>query len=344
MKLGIIGLPGSGKSTVFEALTRNEVTAGRKDESRIGTVHVPDPRVDILSHMYHPRKTIFAQVEYLRPGYTTGEQEGLKDQQIWTQTKNCDALIHVVRNFKSYGVAPPTPFEDFLKLDQELILTDHVSVEKRIERIQQEQLRHRSIDTNELDLLHTCKSHLENEMPLRRFQDIASSPLLKGFTFLSAKPMIVLFNNNDESVHLPKGNDVCKEEMCMVIRGKLEHELSQMPEEEAIAFLKEFNIPASAMDRVIQQSYHLLGLISFFTVGEDEVRAWTIHKNTLAIDAAEVIHSDIKKGFIRAEVISCQDLIESGSYGAARKKGTVRLEGKTYNIQDGDIVHFRFNV
>jgi len=344
MKLGIIGLPGSGKSTVFEALTRNEVTTGRKDESRIGIVHVPDPRLEVLGRMYFPRKTIFAQVEYLHPGYTTGEQESLKDQQIWIQAKTCDALIHVIRNFHRYGVDPPTPFDDFYQLEQELILVDHLIVEKRIERLQQDHLRHRSVDPNEMDLLHTCKSWLENETPLRRFPDIVSSPQLKGFAFLSAKPVLVLFNNNDESEDLPEGDEVCAKDMCMVIRGKIEHELSQMPQEEAIAFLKEFNIPASAMDRVIRQSYDLLNLISFFTVGEDEVRAWTIHKGTPAQDAAEVIHTDMKKGFIRAEVVSYKDLTESGSYAAARKKGMVRLEGKTYPMQDGDIVQFRFNI
>jgi len=343
MKLGIIGLPGSGKSTVFEALTGNTTAESRKGDPRIGTVRVPDSRVDILSEMYHPRKTIFGQVEYFLPGFGSGE-ETAKDQQVWGHARNCDALIQVVRNFKSYGVSPPTPFEDFFKLDQDLILADHIVVEKRIERIEQEKLRKRTIDPDELNLLQECKSHLENEIPLRHFPEIASSPVLKGFAFLSAKPMIVLFNNDDESVEPPVGNEVCTKEMCTVIRGKLEQELSQMPEEEARLFLKEFDIPASAMDRVIQQSYRLMGLISFFTVGEDEVRAWTIRKNTMAIDAADIIHSDIKKGFIRAEVVSYQDLIDSGSYSTARKKGAVRLEGKTYIVQDGDIVHFRFNV
>ena len=344
MKLGTIGLPGSGKSTIFEALTQNAPESGRKDESRIGTVYVPDPRVEILSDMYHPRKTIFAQVEYFLPGFMSAGQDVNKGQNIWVQVRDCDALIHIVRNFSGYGMEDPTPLDDFHETDQELILADLLVVEKRIERIQVDKKRHRTIDPKEIALLEECKSHLDNETPLRRFPEIASSQLLRGFAFLSAKPMLVLFNNNDEDNDIPRGEDLDVVEECMVIRGKLEQELSQMPENEATEFLEEFNISASAMDRVIKRSFHLLGLISFFTVGEDEVRAWTIREQTLAPDAAEVIHSDIKKGFIRAEVVSYDDLMESGSHAAARKKGTVRLEGKTYEILDGDIINFRFNV
>jgi len=156
--------------------------------------------------------------------------------------------------------------------------------------------------------------------------------------------MLVLFNNADEDENMPDAQNLASQESCMVIRGKLERELAQMSEEEAKDFLTEFNISASATDRVIKGSYEILGLISFFTVGDDEVRAWTIRKNTQALDAAEVIHSDIKKGFIRAEVLAYNDLMAVGTYAEARKKGTVRLEGKTYIVQDGDILNFRFNV
>jgi ribosome-binding ATPase YchF (GTP1/OBG family) len=156
--------------------------------------------------------------------------------------------------------------------------------------------------------------------------------------------MLVLFNNEDEDESLPEVGQLTQTESCIVIRAKLEQELAQMSEAEAEEFLMEFNITASAMDRVIHKSYDLLGLISFFTVGEDEVRAWTVKKGTDAVNAAGVIHSDIQKGFIRAEVLSYDDLMAAGTYAEARKKGTVRLEGKTYQVQDGDIVHFRFNV
>ncbi len=344
MKSGIIGLPGSGKSTIFEALTRNIIEAGHKEESRIGTIRVPDNRVDVLSDMYKPKKTIYAQVEYFLPGMAGRSKEEKKDQNIWTQVRDCDALIHVVRNFGGYGLEAPTPYNDFLELDQELILADLVVVEKRLERLELDKRRGKKIDPEEMALLNKCLKDLENEIPLRKFPDIASAHVLKGFAFLSAKPMLVLFNNEDEDDKLPDIEDLTSREDCMVIKGKLEQELAHMSDKEAKEFLAEFNITASAMDRVIKHSYELLGLISFFTVGEDEVKAWTIKKETKAVDAAEVIHSDIKKGFIRAEVLSYEDLMDAGSYQQARKKGTVRLEGKTYVVQDGDIINFRFNV
>ncbi len=344
MKSGIIGLPGSGKSTIFEALTRNIIEAGHKEESRIGTIRVPDKRVDVLSDMYKPKKTIYAQVEYFLPGMAGRSKEKKMDQNIWTQVRDCDALIHVVRNFGGYGLEAPTPYNDFLELDQELILADLVVVEKRLERLELDKRRGKKIDPEEMALLNKCLKDLENEIPLRKFPDIASAHVLKGFAFLSAKPMLVLFNNEDEDDKLPDIEDLTSREDCMVIKGKLEQELAHMSDKEAKEFLAEFNITASAMDRVIKHSYELLGLISFFTVGEDEVKAWTIKKETKAVDAAEVIHSDIKKGFIRAEVLSYEDLMDAGSYQQARKKGTVRLEGKTYVVQDGDIINFRFNV
>lgn len=174
--------------------------------------------------------------------------------------------------------------------------------------------------------------------------DIAMARKLRGFALLSAKPMLVLFNNADDDDRLPDVRSLTEAENCMVIRGKLEQELAQMSAEDAAEFLQEFNIGQSAMDRVILESYALLGLISFLTIGKDEVRAWTIKKGTPAVDAAEVVHSDMKRGFIRAEVLSYDDLMEAGTYAAARKKGTVRLEGKNYEVKDGDIIDFRFNV
>jgi ribosome-binding ATPase len=168
--------------------------------------------------------------------------------------------------------------------------------------------------------------------------------MLRGFAFLSAKPMLVLFNNEDDKEEIPDIKGLTDKEDCMVIRAKLEQELAQMSKEEAEEFLSEFGIAASAKDRVISKSYELMGLISFFTVGDDEVRAWTIKKATQAIDAAEVIHTDLKKGFIRAEVVSYNDFMAAGSMAEARKHGTVRLEGKTYVVSDGDIINVRFNV
>jgi ribosome-binding ATPase len=339
MKLGIFGLPGSGRTTVFEALTCNISDMANKSESRIGTIRVPDLRVDVLSRMYSPKKTIYAQVEYSLPAMQAHEKK--KEQNIWTQIRDCDALIHLIRNF---GLEKPTLYQDFIKMDQELIFADLMVTEKRLERIELDKKRGKPVDNEELKLLLECKGHLENETPLRRFPEIAKAPALRGFAFVSAKPMLVLFNNADEDENMPDVKELISQEVCMVIRGKLERELAQMSEEEAKDFLTEFNISASATDRIIKASYEILGLMSFFTVGDDEVRAWTIRKDTQALDAAEVIHSDIKKGFIRAEVLAYADLMAVGTYAEARKKGTVRLEGKTYIVQDGDILNFRFNV
>jgi len=344
MKLGIVGLPGSGKKTIFEALTHAASETGHKGETRIGTIRVPDPRVDNLSNMYLPQKTIFAQVEYFFPAATGTHKEKGSDHPVWTAVRDADALIHVIRNFSGYGLKAPTPFEDYLAFNQEMILTDLIAVENRLERLKADQKRGKAILPEEHGLLLECQKTLEKETPLRSCPDLAAAPSLKGYAFVSAKPMLILFNNDDENNTLPEIEKFAGREKYALIKGKLEHELSQMSEAEAKDFLLEFNISASAMDRIIQLSYELLGLISFFTVGQDEVRAWTITSGTSAPDAAGVIHSDFKKGFIRAEVVSYADLMEAGTYHEARKKGAVRLEGKTYIVRDGDIINFRFNV
>jgi ribosome-binding ATPase len=279
-------------------------------------------------------------VEYFLPDVLRQKQ----DQKIWTQVRDCDALIHVVRNFSGYGFETQTPFQDLKVTDQELMLNDLVVIEKKLEHVDLDKNRGKKVDPTELSQLHQCLDILEKEIPIRNLPELASAYLLKGYAFLSAKPMLVLFNNEDDDDGFPENAGSATPENSMVIRGKLEQELAQMSDEDAEEFLTEFNITASAMDRVIQRSYELLGLISFFTIGEDEVRAWTIHRKTPAVDAAGVIHTDMKKGFIRAEVVSYDDLTSAGSYPEARKLGNVRLEGKTYEVQDGDIMEFRFNV
>lgn len=344
MRLGIIGLPQSGKSTVFEALTKSISDTTHKNEDRVGTIRVPDRRVDVLSKIYNPQKTIYAQVEYFLPGTSGAKKEHSREQSIWSATRDCDALIHVIRNHTSAGFEEKSPYEDFVKLEQELILADLVVVEKRLERIELDHKRGKKMDSQEHSLLIQCRQKLEDETPLRRDPDLASARQLRGFAFLSVKPMLVLFNNDDEDEGMPEVKNLTNLENCLVVRGKLEQELAQMSAEDAAEFLNEFNISESAMDRVIRSSYNLLGLISFFTIGKDEIRAWTIRRETLAVDAAEVVHSDMKKGFIRAEVLAYDDFKEAGTYAAARKKGTVRLEGKTYEVKDGDIIDIRFNV
>ena len=340
MKLGIIGLPQSGKTTVFEALTKSISGSGHKGEERISTIRVPDNRIDTLRKIYRPQKTTYAQVEYFLPATVTDK----KDQSIWTAARDCDALIHVIRNHTAMGFEKKSPYEDFVKMDQELILADLVVVEKRLERLELDHRRGKKMDPQEHSLLVACRQNLEDETPLRRITELASARSLRGFAFLSAKPMLVLFNNDDEDDQLPDVGNIGSEEDCLVIRGKLEQELAQMSADDAAEFLTEFNISESAMNKAIRKSYHLLGLISFFTVGGDEVRAWSIRSGTEAVDAAEAVHTDMKKGFIRAEVLAYDDLMAAGTYAAARKSGTVRLEGKNYVVQDGDIINIRFNV
>jgi hypothetical protein len=341
MKLGIIGLPRAGKSTLFDALTKTVAGIEYKGDNRIATIRVPDDRVDTLSGMFKPQKTVYTQVEYFLPGI---KKDHHADPGRWTSVRDCDALLHVVRNHAAYGFEKPAPAEDFIRLDQELIFADLVVAEKRIEHIEADHKRGKKMDAEEQALLLECRQCLENEIPLRKKADLASAPKLRGFAFLSAKPVLVLFNNEDDDDRFPNIRDLTDTETCQVIRGKLEQELAQMDPEEAAEFLNEFNIPVSAMDRVIRQSYRVLNLISFFTIVSNEVRAWTLKKGTPALEAAEVIHSDMKKGFIRAEVVSFTELTAAGSYAEAKKRGAVRLEGKAYEVQDGDVIQFRFNV
>ncbi len=343
MRLGIIGLAQSGKSTVFEALSRTPRDPAGRVESKIASVKVPDERVETLSAMYKPKKTIFAQVEYFLPGLGGGAQKKSEDESIWNSVRACDALIHVVRNFKAEGLSAPAPADDFAKLDHEMIFADLLTMTKRLERINADKDRGKKIDPAELAVIDQVVKHLEGNKPLRRVPELAASPLLKSFTLVSAKPTLVLFNNDDTDDAEPKATGPAADEKRMVVRGRLEAEIAQMPPDDAKGFLAEFGISSSALDRVIRASYELLGLASFFTVGEDEVRAWTIHRDTVALDAADCIHSDIRRGFIRAEVLAYDDLISSGTYAEARKLAKVRLEGKTYPVKDGDIIEFRFN-
>jgi hypothetical protein len=344
MKIGIIGHPGSGKKTLFEAFTGMSIEASQKQEDLVGTVTVPDKRIDHLSQIYNPKKTIYAQVTYYLPAHVGNQKDTQKSESMWSGLRNCDAIIHVVRNFKMYGMDDPSPEKDYRKLSEDMILADYLVVEKRIERINKERNK-KNVGSNELDLLKQCLELLEKNQPIRSNHELALAPELKGFAFITARPMLVLFNNADEDNALPDLPDCLKSETVLPIRGKLEQELSQMSAQEAAEFLDEFEISASAMTRIITASYELMGLISFFTVGDDEVRAWTIPANSPADDAAGAIHTDFKKGFIRAEVLSYADFIDANSkYADARKNGTVRLEGKSYIVKDGDIIHFRFNV
>ena len=340
MKLGIIGGPNSGKTTIFETLTKNFIPPDKIAENHIGMVKVPDNRLDTLIGIYKPKKETYAQVGY----FLTGKLEQNKDIFALNQLRECDAYIHVLRNFSDQGLEEPQLLQDFQSMEQEMILADMAVVEKRLDTLRTEKKKVKSVNPEEVAILEASLAILENEKPLRSDPQLASSQLIRGFTLVSAKPLLVLFNNAEDDDTLPEIESITSSEDCMVIRGKLEHELAQMSGEDTADFLVEYQITVPALDRVIQKSYQLLGLISFFTVGEDEVKAWTIREGTLALDAAGEIHSDIKRGFIRAEVLYFDDLMDAGDYQRARKKGTLRLEGKTYPVKDGDIINFRFNV
>lgn len=347
MKLGIIGLPQAGKSTVFAALTgargedRHDRTA--RSDQRIGTVRVADERVDFLTEIYKPKKTTYAQVEYLLPSQTQAgpsKSEGA----LWNEVRVCDGLIHVVRNFEAPGGIPPSSEADFRRLDEEMVLSDLVVAEKRIERMDLDAKRGKKPDEEEHSLIRSCRALLEEGRPLRLQPELATAQALRGFTFLSAKPQLVIINNDDEDEALPEWKLRPEGIDLMVVRARLEMEIASMSPEEAEEFLVAYHIQESALDRVIRASQGLLKVISFFTVLNDEVRAWPIAEGSPALEAAGTVHSDMKKGFIRAEVLSFQHLKELGSFHEAKQKGLVHLEGKEYIVTDGDVINFRFNL
>jgi hypothetical protein len=344
MRFGIIGLPGAGRKTIFEVLTRTPLDAGRSNEDNIVTIQVPDERVDALSRRYEPRKTIFAQIEYLLPAEAGAQADAGEQSIVRPALRDSDALLHVICNHSGLGADNVTPAADFAAIDQELMIADLMSVEKRIERIELDHRRGKKMNVEEHALLKKCRELLNAETPLRSDPELSSAKHLRGFALMSAKPMLVLFNNDDGDHAIPELGGVSPAEHCLGIQGKLEQELAQMSEAEADEFLKAFHIRETARQRIIRLSYQLMGLISFFTVGKDEVRAWTVPGGTPAATAAGTIHSDMQKGFIRAEVLAYDDLESCGSYPEARKKGKVRLEGKTYPVADGDIMEIRFNV
>lgn len=346
MKLGIVGLPQSGKNTIFGALSgaRGEEAAERKSRAdhRIGTVRVADERVDFLTHLLTPKKTTYAQVEYLLPSQVTDGRGS--DSALWNQIRPCDALVHVLRNFPSPGGLDASPEEDFWSLEEEMIVSDLLVVEKRLERIETDAKRGNKPDPDELSLIHSCRELLEDGQPIRVNPELASAPVLRGFTFLSGKPQLVIVNNDEEDESIPTWGKEPENAEIMIVRGRLEMDIAGMEPEEAEEFRAEYHIEESALDRVIERSYRLMNLISFFTILNEEVRAWTVRSGTPALEAAGAVHTDMQKGFIRAEVLAFQHLREYGSFQEAKKAGQTRLEGKEYTVQDGDIINFRFNV
>ncbi|MDR2340262.1 MAG: DUF933 domain-containing protein [Deltaproteobacteria bacterium] len=339
MKAGLIGYPGSGRDTVFRALTGLPTVLG-PNEQRLGEAVLRDPRLDYLSGVFKPKKHTPAKVgiQLARP-QAQNPVESLRLS--LDRVRDADVLLMVLRGFDSPGMDKPDPAKEAASLEGELIVGDYVIAEKRLERIAEDRKRGKKGDPVELELLNLAKSVLEGNYPLRGEPKVASSPALRGFGFASAKPLLLIVNE-------PEEGGGCKDPGASVpsmrLKGSIEAEIARLDPLEAKEFLGDYGLAEPGSDRVVAAIHGLMDLISFFTVGEDECRAWTIKKGEDALSAAGRIHSDIKKGFIRAEVVAYDDFKATGGFNEAKKQGLFRLEGKTYVVKDGDIVHFRFNV
>lgn len=355
MKLGIIGLPQSGKTTLFNALTRATQPTGvtGKIEVHTAVVDVPDPRVDKLSAIFKPKKTIYAKVTYVDIAGLDGSSSssGISGA-LLNQLTQMDGFIHVVRVFEDENVAHVRetldPMRDIQNMDGELVLNDLISVERKLERLVEEKKkgagRDKALVEREHALFERFHEVLENGTPLRDIDITAEEEkLLSGFGFLSRKPMLIVLNLS-EGQAAPVLEYAHKHSKVVALQGKLEMDIAQLSAEEAELFLAEYGIEEPSLNRMIRLSYELLGLMSFFTAGEDECRAWTVHRGATAPEAAGEIHTDLQKGFIRAEVISYDDLMMLGSLHEAKTKGKLRLEGKEYIVQDGDVLNIRFNI
>src|SRR5213076_3345870 len=350
MKIGLIGLPKSGKTTLFNLLTGSAIATARYDTGRAelhtGVARVPDPRVDRLSAHFKPKKTTYASFEVVDlAGIAEGERGGLETKEF----RDADALLHVVRAFPDEVAGPPDPRRDIVDLETEVI-------ERRLERLEASiRKQHKEVEAREQEILRRLKSALEAETPLRAVAlSREEAKAIRGFTFLSEKPILHCLNLDEKAIG--DGSAVEAKYGLRDIAGRprtrvgwvsavIETEVARLAGPEQQAFLADLGLKEPAIHRVLSDCYALLGLISFFTVGEDEVRAWPIPEGTRAQDAAATVHSDIARGFIRAEVNSYDDLVAAnGSFADLRSRGQLRLEGKEYVVQDGEVCHFRFNV
>ncbi len=356
MRLGIIGLPQSGKTTLFNALTRGNQPTGiatGKIEIHTAVVDVPDPRVDVLSKIFNPKKTIYAKVTYADIAGLDGSagKSGISGT-LLNQLTQMDGFIHVVRVFEDDHLPHPQGSVDARRdietMDAEFVLNDLIAVERKLERLAEERKkgggRDRSAIEREIALFERMHQALTQEIPLR---DVDIEPeeekLLSGFGFLSRKPLLIVLNLS-EGQTAPTIEYPHRRSQVVALQAKLEMEIAQLPPEDAALFMAEYGISEPSLNRMIRLSYDLLGLQSFFTVGPDEVRAWTVRRGATAPEAAGEIHTDLQKGFIRAEVIHYDDLIALGGMSEARAKGKLRLEGKEYLVKDGDILNIRFNI
>lgn len=357
MELGITGLPLTGKTTLFNALTGESVETGGWSQSadpHLAVVKVPDDRVTRLSEMYEPKKTTYATVQYADvAGLARGS--GSRAQHL-SALRTVDALIHVVRAFENEAVPIPDggidsarDIEDF---DLELILADLEVIERRIDRLRREVQAGRKEGEAELHVLQRCNEALSEGKPLRTVEFSQDEQrLIRGYQFLTLKPIIIVVNVDDHQLSERNTIEQSLERFAqqrdtelVVLCAEIEMEISQLEAEDQRPFLDDLGIDEPALSRLIRVSYGLLDVISFFTVGKDEVRAWTIRRGSVASDAAGAIHSDLERGFIRAEVVTYDDLMRTGSHAAARDVGVLRLEGKSYIVQDGNVLNIRFNV
>jgi ribosome-binding ATPase len=357
MKTGIIGLPQVGKTSLFRILTKalGGAASSNPREAHLGVAKVPDDRLDRMAAVYNPNKLTHTSVEYVDVGAIG--QDALKETSYIGHLRNVDALIHVVRAFDDPSiphVGPVDPLRDIKNVEFDLMVSDLGQIEKRLERVQKDLKKMKTPELEkEFDLLKRANEHLGSEKPLREMEMTPEDKKrLRGFMFLSEKPILYVLNIS-ESTQLGKDLDeaVTKFKLTEVasrpnsgataICGKVEAELAEMSDADAAEFLSSYGLTESGLVRLIRTTYTLLGLISFFTIGEDECRAWTIPVNTRAQEAAGAIHSDLEKHFIRAETIRWDKLLEAGSEANARAKGILRLEGKDYIVQDGDVMHIR---
>lgn len=358
MKTGIIGLPQVGKTSLFKILTKaklDEHGYSNPREAHIGVARVPDERLEKLAALYSPKKTTFASVEYV--DVAAIGQETLKETAFLASLRQVDALIHVLRAFEDDSiphVGAIDPLRDIKNVEFDLMVSDLGQIEKRLERLEKDLKKMRSPELErENALLLRAKEAIEKEQPLREMEMTPEEKkLIKGFMFLSQKPILYTLNigesmtlgaDLDAAVSKYKLDEVAQRlnSGATAICGKVEAELAEMDDEEAADFLSSYGLHESGLVRLIRKSYELLGLISFFTAGEDECRAWTVPVGSKAPQAAGAIHTDLEHHFIRAETIRWDNLLDAGSEAAARSRGTLRLEGKEYIVQDGDVLHIR---
>ncbi|MFD1040304.1 redox-regulated ATPase YchF [Virgibacillus byunsanensis] len=361
---GIVGLPNVGKSTLFNAITQAGAEAANYPfatiDPNVGIVEVPDDRLDKLTELVKPKKTIptafeFTDIAGIVKGASKGEGLG---NQFLSHIRQVDAICQVVRCFQDDNITHVSgkidPIDDIEIINLELILADLETVNKRIQRVEKLARQKDKEALAEQEMLVKVKDGLEEEKPVRalEFSD-EQWKVVKGLHLLTSKPTLYVANVSEEEITDPDANEnvqkvkeyAAKENAeVIVICAKIEEEISELEQEEKEMFLDDLGIAESGLDQLIKASYSLLGLATYFTAGEQEVRAWTFRKGIKAPQAAGIIHTDFEKGFIRAETVSYDDLVEAGAMAQAREKGRVRLEGKEYFVKDGDVIHFRFNV